>query len=1595
MAPNDPPPAPTASVAYASGLAAVTPVFVFGAGAAITQPAVTAFPTDALTLSFWINTIDAYAGVVVVSYDAMPAPNPHRLWIKTPGNLELGIGAQSTGPTGIGVADGAWHHVAVTLVPFGASRWSVAVYKDGIQSWTARAALAGSGSLETGGDLVLGQGVSGEPGLTGQMSEFRLLRGVQSPAAIATAMQIRMDPQDPSAVIVWALTSAQTAGQITGAGSFAPGAPPLVFHANRSLVASFTASTPGSTYDLQWSSSDGVWHPPLTGLPLAPVPLTTFEINTLYPAIVRAVLAGVPGPWSVPAEAVTLDLGRPIVSISQPAAAQVQLSWPSVDQALLYALLFYQNGATTPVPPSGTQPGTTFDLTPQVTGNDVWTYTIAATATGATSPLTPIVAVTAPDLQFVYDWALSTNGTLQASWTEADNAAFRYLTVLLDGGQTPIAAPLLPAATLAYVVQTAVTAGQTYTARVRALQSGAIGAWSPLATVVIHRLLAPLVTSIAADGAAHTITLAWTAPAGPAGQTFVAELWSGDGQTRLAAISPAVSPQVFQNAAIVDGASFKARVRTMADNSFGRWSDWSAITVNGLPKVQNVAARCDSSANVIVSWTPVTGFADVTYVASITGPNVNFQSAPVSANSITLAQADTHVQDHVTYAVTVKAQATGHAAGPWSDAANVTIGECGAFPPPPRPPVADPIDPATGAFLYSNDDLAVDAVMPLIFSTCYSSAVPTPSENPIYTGTPLGNRWTHSYNTRLARDANGQTLYVLWGNLSIDAFGIPSSITGVYANTGGSQGSTLVLGADLIFTLTLADQSTYRFTFDGALLSVTDRVGHQTTLTYAGGQLQTVTDVATGQRLTFTYTGQYLQRVADDSGRHVDFDYNGADLFHITDVIRGVRTFAYTGSSLIETIVDQRQNTAVKNVYTNGKVTNQQDARALKSGESYATTLAYRAETIDGMEMIITDVVDRAGHAITYQSRASNGALMSLRYDLGQGNIQVQQWTYDGFNNVLSETIYLGSAAGYTPGQGNTTTFTYDGDGNQLTSTVPLAGGAVSIVTRTYDAFNRPFTETVYEGPQAGYASAIGNVVHYGYNADGTLMSITDALGQAIGITYKPGAVSGLVDTFTDVLGNVFRCDYQGAYLQRVTNPFGEAVVYSRDGIGRVTGAQYLASDATIVAATRVTYYDTSLVETSRLSFAGQPDVDAFLTQYVYDANGNVHEVTGGQGTTTYEFDPNNFPSSVTYPAFRGSSRTIGMVYDRDDFVQTVTYSDASPVVKQDYVSDAVGRTLSYTDPNRRLYAYARTMLTNQGTPFPLQETLTWPTLASDPNTVFTDVTTSDPLGRVTAVTDRSQQTTNVAYTTVLDQPTQLLKWQTVVTWPPAQANHPRATIARQFDGAGRLTSVTDENGKTTTITYGKAQDSTTQTFVQVVTAIDPESNQEITTYDALGRLASLTRGRPDGPAPLTRTTAFAYDVLGRLRTVTETQGLSSVVTQYDYAYDPTSKRVRATIGRPGATTGSTVQVLQRRRTVAHASGSVRHDHRAHVRAVGRACDVQQRTPAATDLWLRSRRTPDDGDVPGSERVGAHARCERQPADEPDWRGAGVVARVR
>jgi RHS repeat-associated protein len=184
----------------------------------------------------------------------------------------------------------------------------------------------------------------------------------------------------------------------------------------------------------------------------------------------------------------------------------------------------------------------------------------------------------------------------------------------------------------------------------------------------------------------------------------------------------------------------------------------------------------------------------------------------------------------------------------------------------------------------------------------------------------------------------------------------------------------------------------------------------------------------------------------------------------------------------------------------------------------------------------------------------------------------------------------------------------------------------------------------------------------------------------------------------------------------------------------------------------------------------------------------------------------------------------------------------------------------------------------------------------------YSEATTYDPLGRPLSCTGRDGQTVTIAYSTRADASTGTLQAVATVTYS-ATASQPATTQVIVQDATGRTLSVTDQNQGVTTYEYTAAQGAGASAYA-VVTVTNPGGDVTAYSFDAQKRKVKTVQGQNG----LTRVQTFAYDCLGRLTSQTTAQGTSSYTTSYAYGLDNDTGTWTVSVGRPGMTTGPTVQ---------------------------------------------------------------------------------------
>lgn len=263
------------------------------------------------------------------------------------------------------------------------------------------------------------------------------------------------------------------------------------------------------------------------------------------------------------------------------------------------------------------------------------------------------------------------------------------------------------------------------------------------------------------------------------------------------------------------------------------------------------------------------------------------------------------------------------------------------------------------------------------------------------------------------------------------------------------------------------------------------------------------------------------------------------------------------------------------------------------------------------------------------------------------------------------------------------------------------------------------------------------------------------------------------------------------------------------------TSATYTLSSAdppdsylrVVVTATNI--YQASSSSTSAARFLPRA---ARITEYSYDANGNLQSRTDGNGqTTTYTYGPGNEQTKVTEPD--GTTTETG--YNVDG--QVISQTDGDKHTTK-YTRNVLGQVTEVTDPLGRKT-----------------------TKEYEPAGNLTSVT--DPEGRITSYSyDAANQLSEVSYS---DGKTPAVKYEYDADGNRIKMTDGTGTTTSSYNQLDELTETTDGHGDTVGYEYNLAGQQTKVTY--------PGDKPVERGYDQDGRLASVKDW-------LGNETTFAYD---------------------------------------------------------------------------------------------------------------------------------------
>jgi len=712
-----------------------------------------------------------------------------------------------------------------------------------------------------------------------------------------------------------------------------------------------------------------------------------------------------------------------------------------------------------------------------------------------------------------------------------------------------------------------------------------------------------------------------------------------------------------------------------------------------------------------------------------------------------------------------------------------------------------------------------------------------------YTYDASGNRLTET------NPLGHQTTYVYdsHGNLLTQSDPLGSTWTYTYNPVGQrlsqidpKSNTTTYVYDDSGFNTSILDPlgnvTTTVYDGNGNPTSITRPGSRITTLAYDGvGNLITETDPLGYQTIhvyntkNFTHNGQSFQIQSTNANSHVTmtaYDVLGR-VTSVTDPNGGVTSQTYDMAGRLLTTTDPNGNTTSYD-YT---VLNQRRETIFPDGKSHV--VAY-----DQVGNWLSET-NRGGYEVIYQ----HDALSRLTKVIHEDGKETQT-SYDAVGNIQTRTDELGRV----------TAFLYDASNQLIQATLPdpddVGIQTSPVITHVYDANGhiQSTTETIDDSGSTRTTTYVFDALN---RPTQTIMPDPDAGGPLASPTRSSqyDGVGNVISTM-DEMGYVTQYEYDLAdRLIKVTHPDPDgsgpqAKPVSEFGYDAL-GNQTLAKDP-LLRQTLHTYNALNqLIQTQ--------DPEAGVTSYGYDLNGNLLSVTDPVGNqTTYEYDSLNQRireidprNKVTLYGYDSLGNRISKV-DRNGRETQWVYDSRSRLIQEQWINspvyyvvvcryDDVGNLTEVVDGTRRL-TFTYDQLNR--------------VMVADNNNGGDDIYT--PQVQLDDTYDHQGNRLSVADSLGATQTSSA------------------TTTAHQYDALGRLTRLTQTSGP-----GGSAVDKRVDLAYNALS--------QLTLVDRYSQLSG-------GSSALIATTAYVFDGMNRLTTMTHQDGSSVQLNQYAFTHDVASQ---------------------------------------------------------------------------------------------------------
>ncbi len=474
----------------------------------------------------------------------------------------------------------------------------------------------------------------------------------------------------------------------------------------------------------------------------------------------------------------------------------------------------------------------------------------------------------------------------------------------------------------------------------------------------------------------------------------------------------------------------------------------------------------------------------------------------------------------------------------------------------------------------------------------------------------------------------------------------------------------------------LSDGSSEEYDLDGRLISITDRSGNTSLLTYDGDRLTSVTNPL-GESVLFGYDAGLLASIVDEAGRTTSLTHNSNGEVTRIDLPDG-STEKYTyDDGRMTTFTDRAGEKSKFALSPLGRVTEVELADGFKRDVQAAKLAGFTsADDADGstespLALMLMDVE----HSIVSTSDSTS---RMLEYG-ANGPTAVEDELGRVSTFVRDDRQRVTFAAG---ADGISTTYDYNPVGN-LAEVITSAPGETDEVTRyTYHPTFNSVTGITYPNgiinPETGVSLAIE------YDEAGNHVRTIDVFGMITEYHYDEGnPLPGIVGRLTSITRAVGRPEQSSVTFEydpltgntsRIVDDDGVTFAFTYDGAGNALAAsQGSLADTSVV---------TNALAANRL--AALVDALGATTHFSYDKEGNLSEVLDAlnqkylmkydtEDRMTELRDPNGKTDKRSYTTAGELQQRI----DRKGQRFTYTYDEAHQLVEVEYpgLPGATGNT--------------------------------------------------------------------------------------------------------------------------------------------------------------------------------------------------------------------------------------------------------------------------------------------------------------------------------